>query len=204
MVIFTTTINTFAGHMEDFNLQYTRHPSLDLLKDYLLQHGTYQIVKKKELFSMQGKTNRKGAYIKSGSFRYTCIDDRGNEHIVGYAFPNEFVGSLDTWINPNQPSPVTIEAICDSEIYHVTYPVVKQFFDTNMETLYIRCILAEQSYSVIYRRLLDFYCKNTEELYLDLLNRCPDIQEYITLKEIASFLQVTPETISHIRKRLKE
>ena len=48
------------------------------------------------------------------------------------------------------------------------------------------------------------YCKTTEELYLDLLNRCPDIQEYITLKEIASFLQVTPETVSRIRCKLKK
>ena len=190
--------------MEDFNLQYTQHPSLGLLKDFLLEHGTYKILKKKELFSMQGKINNKGAYIKSGAFRYTCVDDKGDEHIVGYAFSNEFVGDLDTWINPNLQSPVTIEAICDSEIYDITYPAVKQFFNTNMETLYIRCILAERSYSVIYHRLLDSYCKNAEELYLDLLNRCPDIQEYITLKEIASFLQVTPETISHIRRKFKD
>ena len=94
--------------MEDFNLQYAQHPSLGLLKDFLLEHGTYKILKKKELFSMQGKINSKGAYIKSGAFRYTCVDDKGDEHIVGYAFPHEFVGSLDTWINPTQPSPVTI------------------------------------------------------------------------------------------------
>ena len=60
---------------------------------------------------MQGKINNKGAYIKSGAFRYTCVDDKGDEHIVGYAFSNEFVGDLDTWINPNKLSPETIEAI---------------------------------------------------------------------------------------------
>ena len=190
--------------MENFNLQYAQHPSLDLLKDFLLKHGTYKPVKKKEAFSSQGKINSQGAYIKSGAFRYTCVDDRGNEHIVGYAFPHEFVGDLDTWINPSHPFPVTIEAICDCEIYCTNYQAMKHFFDTSMETQHIRCVLAEQLYSIIYRRLLDFYCKNTEELYLSLLNRCPDIQKYITLKEIASFLQVTPETISHIRKRLKE
>lgn len=190
--------------MEDFNLQYTQHPSLDLLKDFLLSNGTYKIVKKKELFSMQENLNNKGAYIQSGAFRYTCSDTKGNEHIVGYAFPHEFVGDLDTWINSTQPSPVTIEAICDAEIYCIDYPAMKHFFDTNIETQRIRSVLAERLYSIVYRRLLDFYCKNTEELYLDLANRCPNIQDYITLKEIASFLQVTPETISHIRKRLKE
>ena len=190
--------------MEDFNLKYAQHPSLDLLKNFLLKHGAFKIIKKKEIFSIQGKKNLKGAYIKSGAFRYTRSDDKGNEHIIGYAFPHEFLGSLDTWINPDQQSPVTIEAICDSEIYDITYPAVKQFFNTNMETLYIRCILAERSYSVIYHRLLDSYCKNAEELYLDLLNRCPDIQEYFSLKEIACFLLVTPETISRIRRGLNK
>lgn len=57
-------------------------------------------------------------------------------------------------------------------------------------------VLAEELFMVAYTRLLDFYCKNTEELYMDLTERCPDFQNYITLKEMASFLQVTPETIS--------
>lgn len=114
--------------MEDFNLQYTQHPSLDLLKDFLLKHGTSKILKKKELFSTQGENSRKGAYIKSGAFRYMCMGDNGDEHIVGYAFSNEFVGDLNTWINPNRPSPATIEAICDSEIYYIGYPKIKCFF----------------------------------------------------------------------------
>ena len=61
-----------------------------------------------------------------------------------------------------------------------------------------------RSYLLMYHRLLDMYCKTTEELYLDLLNRCPDIQEYITLKEVDSFLQVTPETVSRIRRKLEK
>ena len=74
--------------MEDFNLKYAQHPSLDLLKNFLLKHGAFKIIKKKEIFSIQGKKNLKGAYIKSGAFRYTRSDDKGNEHIIGYAFPH--------------------------------------------------------------------------------------------------------------------
>ena len=83
----------------------------------------------------------------------------------------------------------------DSKIYYLPYSTAEEFFTTNAETMQIKCTLVEQSYLLMYHRLLDMYCKTTEELYLDLLNRCPDIQEHITLKEVASFLQVTPETI---------
>lgn len=188
--------------MENFNGQFANHPQIELLKNFFLEHGTCVKMKKKERFSTQGEINNKGAYIEEGQFRYTCIDKRGNEHIVGYSFSGEFSGSLDSFINPTQPSLVTIEAVRDSKIYYIHFAEIEKFFSMNFETMQTRCFLAEQSYSVIYGRLLDFYCKNTEELYLDLLNRCPDIQEYVTLKEIASFLQVTPETISHIRRRL--
>lgn len=188
--------------MENFNEQYSSHPKLELLKHFILEQGTYVEMKKKEMFSVQGKINHVGAYIEEGLFRHSIVDDRGNVHIVGYTFSGDFTGSLDSWITPNHTSLVTIEAVCDSKIYYIPFTKAEKFFSMNLETQQIRCTLTESSYTLMYRRLLDLYCKTTEELYLDLLNRCPDIQEYITLKEIASFLQVTPETISHIRRKL--
>lgn len=169
-----------------------------------MEHGTYIELKKGEQFSVQGKMNRRGAYIENGLLRYIHVDERGNIHIVGYTFSNEFAGSLCTFINPDRPSLVTIEAVCDSKIYYLPYSTAEEFFTTNAETMQIKCTLVEQSYLLMYHRLLDMYCKTTEELYLDLLNRCPDIQEHITLKEVASFLQVTPETISRIRHKLNK
>ena len=190
--------------MKQFNLQFANHSKLEQLKLFILEHGTYIELKKGERFTIQGKVNHRGAYIEHGLLRYTRVDEKGNIHIVGYTFSGEFTGSLCTLIEPNQPSLVTIEAVCDSKIYYLPYSKLEDFFATNAETAQIKCALVEQSYSLMYHRLLDMYCKTTEELYLDLLNRCPDIQEYITLKEIASFLQVTPETVSRIRCKLKK
>ena len=190
--------------MEDFNSQYANHSKLEQLKLFFLEHGTYIELKKGEQFSIQGKMNCRGAYIENGLLRYTRVDERGNIHIVGYTFSGEFAGSLCTLIAPNQPSLVTIEAVCDTKICYIPYLKVEEFFATNVETMQVKCTLIEQSYLLMYHRLIDMYCKTTAELYLDLLNRCPDIQEYITLKEIASFLQVTPETISRIRRGLNK
>lgn len=189
-------------NMKEFNLQFASHSKLEQLKQFVLEHGTYIELKKGEQFSIQGKVNHRGAYIENGLLRYTRVDERGNIHIVGYTFSGEFAGSLCTLIAPDQPSFVTIEAVCDTKICYISYSKVEEFFATNAETMQIKCVLVEQSYLLMYHRLLDMYCKTTEDLYLDLLNRCPDIQEYITLKEIASFLRVTPETISRIRRKL--
>ena len=160
--------------MKQFNLQFANHSKLEQLKLFILEHGTYIELKKGEQFSIQGKMNCRGAYIENGLLRYTRVDERGNIHIVGYTFSEEFAGSLCTLIEPNQPSLVTIEAVCDSKIYYLPYSKLEDFFATNAETAQIKCALVERSYSLMYHRLLDMYCKTTEELYLDLLNRCPD------------------------------
>lgn len=107
--------------MKQFNLQFANHSKLEQLKLFFLEHGTYIELKKGEQFSIQGKMNCRGAYIENGLLRYTRVDERGNIHIVGYTFSEEFAGSLCTLIEPNQPSLVTIEAVCDSRftIYRI-------------------------------------------------------------------------------------
>lgn len=188
--------------MENFNLQYDQLQKMSLLKEYILTRGKYKEIKRKERFVTQGFLAKQGAYIEDGLFKYTKIDTRGDEHIVGYTFSKEYLGGLAAFIEQSAPSPVTIEAVKDSWIYCLSFQEAESFFDMNDDTQRIRRVLVDNSYLLMYNRLLDFYCKNTEELYLDLLNRCPNFQDYITLKEVASFFQVTPETISHIRKRL--
>lgn len=68
--------------MKNFNAQYGKHSRLELLKHFILEHGTYIELKKGEQFSVQGKMNRRGAYIENGLLRYIHVDERGNIHIV--------------------------------------------------------------------------------------------------------------------------
>ena len=62
--------------------------------------------------------------------------------------------------------------------------------------------VAEELFAITYDRLLDFDCKTPEEHYLNLIDRYPGLVDVIPLKELASFIGVTPETVSHIRRKL--
>lgn len=59
-------------------------------------------------------------------------------------------------------------------------------------------LIKEPSASLV----LETYCDTPEQRYVKLMQRCPNLKEKVPLKEIASFLGVTPETVSHIRKKL--
>ena len=62
--------------------------------------------------------------------------------------------------------------------------------------------MAAQLFVMTYRRLIDSYCSTPEERYIDLMKRYPNLKKLIPLKEIASFIGITPETLSNIRRRL--
>ena len=190
--------------MKNFNQKYAEHPELSVFKEFFLSHGKYKEIKKKEYLVEQSSVAKYVAYVVEGFFRYTRIVNFFFEHFVGNVFKGEYVGDYASLIKKDITSLVTVQAVTDCKIYYVPLEEVRKFFNTNEDAQIAGRVLAEELFMVAYTRLLDFYCKNTEELYMDLTERCPDFQDYITLKEMASFLQVTPETISHIRNSINK
>lgn len=73
--------------------------------------------------------------------------------------------------------------------------------ETNLETQCFSRLADESLFEMAYRRLLDFYCP-LETRYLRLMQRYPNLKEVVLLKNIASFLGVILETVSHIRKNI--
>lgn len=108
-----------------------------------------------------------------------------------------FFGNLDLRIIQ-----VNIVALKPSTIFSVNRQALHDFYNTDMETLRYNSLMAENLYEMVYSRLLESYCKTPEERYRRLTTRYPKIEQEIPLCKIASFLNVTPETISHIRKKI--
>ena len=170
------------------------------LEKLFLESGTLKILRKNEYMVRQNdKTNHIG-FVASGIFRLTRIDTNGNEWIVGYSFENDFVCDYPSLINRTDAT-VSIQATTDCEVYLLSLSKLNQFWETDMETQRLVRRIAETMFAEIYQRLLGFYCDTPEQRYQTLMKRCPDLQELITLKEIALFLGVTPETLSRIRKK---
>ncbi|MEY8707076.1 Crp/Fnr family transcriptional regulator [Bacteroides faecichinchillae] len=187
--------------MKNFN-HYAEREEFSAFKEFFLKYGQYKEIKKKEYFAQQGFQTGNGAYIQEGLFRYVCTDDRGCEHIVGYSFAGEYVGDYPACLR-REKAMVSIQAATNSIIYYAPAEEMRKFFTTNEANQQLERILAEELFVQTYKRLLDVYCKTPTELYWDLVCRSPDFQNYITLREVASFLRVTPETISHIRKKIE-
>jgi CRP-like cAMP-binding protein len=126
-------------------------------------------------------------------------DDR--EHITWFSFQGEFVVDYPTFLY-GRPSQTTIEAMMPSRVIRVTGQQLEQFFDQSKETMKLRAIIAEHILFQFRSRYLDLHCTTARERYEMLMQRCPGIVDHLALQDIASFLNVTPQTISKIRKEI--
>ena len=186
--------------MENFNY-YQKNLSLHLLRNFFLKHGKQHTYRKKDFFIRQHEVSRSAGWVESGSFQYSFTDEEGLEHIVGYAFENEFVCDYSSFIK-SQQSKVSIQAISDCVVYEIALNELVIYWKGNLEKVEEGKKAAENLYELAYDRFLDSYCSPMIR-YKKLMSRCPELKEKVPLRSIASFLGVTPETISHIRKKIR-
>ena len=89
-----------------------------------------------------------------------------------------------------------------SRVLRVAGQQLEQYFGQSMDTMKLRAVIAEHILFQFRSRYLDLHCATPHERYEMLLRRCPGIVEHLDLQDIASFLNVTPKTISKIRKEI--
>ena len=178
--------------------------SLDLvtLREFCKREGEAVTYRKGDQLEREGDPARWFAFVTEGCFKYVThgiSDDR--EHITWFSFQGEFVVDYPTFLY-GRPSQTTIEAMMPSRVIRVTGQQLEQFFDQSKETMKLRAIIAEHILFQFRSRYLDLHCTTARERYEMLMQRCPGIVDHLALQDIASFLNVTPQTISKIRKEI--
>ena len=176
--------------------------SLDLetLREFCMREGEAVTYRKGDQLEREGDPARWLAFVESGCFKYVThgiSDDR--EHITWFSFEGEFVADYPTYLY-GRPAHTTIVAMMPSRVIRVTGQQLEQFFEQSKETMKLRAIIAEHILNQFQSRYIDLHRTTPRERYDMLLQRCPGIVEHLDLQDIASFLNVHPNTISKIRR----
>ena len=178
--------------------------SLDLetLREFCKREGEVVTYRKGEQLEREGDPARWFAYVERGCFKYVThgiSDDKA--HITWFSFEGEFVVDYPSYLY-GRPAHTTIVAMMPSRVIRVTGQQMEQFFDQSKETMKLRAIIAEHILDQFQSRYIDLHRTTPRERYDMLLQRCPGIVKHLDLQDIASFLNVTPKTISKIRKEI--
>ncbi|WP_289869903.1 Crp/Fnr family transcriptional regulator [Duncaniella dubosii] len=184
----------------NFN-EYKAMVNLTAIKDYCRENGRLCHYAKGETIVRQGAVGKYLGVIESGYFKYITITTDGNEAVVGFAFEGECVCDFNNSFR-SLPSEVSIVAGSETIVWQVSFKVVQDLIENRLTGFHER--VTDALFREIYHRHLELYRKSPTERYLELLNHHPDIFDIVTMREIASYLLVTPIYLSRIRKKLSE
>ena len=129
------------------------------------------------------------------------LDDRGKEHNLQFAIENWWIGDIGSF-HSEEPSRLNIEAIEDSVILQINKEDQLRLFVDYPRFNRIFRVFTENALVSYQRRVLQNISSTAEERYLAFVDRYPDFFNRISNVQIASFLGITPEFLSTIRKRL--
>jgi len=158
-------------------------------------------VKRRQYILQEGDVCKLNTFVIEGCFRMYMVDASGKEHNLQFAIENWWIGDIGSF-HTEQPSKLYIEAIEKSVILQISKEDQLKLLVDHPKFNRIFRVITENALVSSQRRILQNISSTAEERYLDFMERYPHFFNRISNVQIASYLGVTPEFLSTIRKRL--
>ncbi|MEZ5105850.1 MAG: Crp/Fnr family transcriptional regulator [Draconibacterium sp.] len=157
------------------------------------------LIKKKKDLLVPGEVCKYIYFITNGCMRSYFVDAKGVEHIYQIRLDNNWITDLESFFS-QRPSKYYIEALEDTRLLRLSFDGLENLYNEvpGLER-YFR-ILFQKAYINALERLNATMWESAVERYNDLLSEHKDIFQRVPLVYIASYLGITPESLSRIRK----
>ncbi|MDX2302996.1 MAG: Crp/Fnr family transcriptional regulator [Microscillaceae bacterium] len=170
----------------------------DILEEVIsyLQHIEYP---KNYFLLKQGRPCKYVWFLVGGAVRYFYTDEEGKESNVWFSIDTDIVADAPSFVN-QLPSYESIQLLEDSELYAIDYNNLQNLLQKHHSFALWYIKMVEKYYvSQIEDRISDLQFLTAKQRYEKLLAQFPNISNRISLGHIASYLNITQETLSRIR-----
>jgi len=163
--------------------------------------SVFKKLRKRQYLLQEGDVWKMNAFVCQGCMRTYRVDDKGAEHILNFAVENWWTGDRESLMTGN-PAKSNIDALEDSVILliekemlenlSVQIPVLNNFLNN----------ILQKSFNVSQNRIIANISYTAEEKYLNFIETRPEIANRVPQHMIASYLGISPETLSRVRNQI--
>ncbi len=157
-------------------------------------------ISKKSFLLRQGEICRFEAFVVKGCFKIYTHDSQGNEKTLYFAAEGWWIMEINSFMNATA-SALHVQALEDSRILSISKSDKEKLYSKMPSVERLFRIMSQVAIGAWQERLIRNHSMSAEERYHHFINTYPKIASRLTNKQIASYLGITHEFVSKIRKK---
>ena len=189
---------------EKLRAYFERHiPLTDGQFEFIKTQFIPRKVMKNEILVREGEVAKYGMFVASGCLRTYTIDKKGKEHIIQFSVENWWTGDRNSYIT-GTPTTYFIDALEDSEVLLFSETSLQKAMAI-VPKMAEQFIMGLQKHAIAQNnRIASALSASAEERYDNFVKTYPSLVQRVPQHMIASYLGISPETLSRIRKQLSQ
>nr|WP_294942747.1 Crp/Fnr family transcriptional regulator [uncultured Mucilaginibacter sp.] len=188
------TIQTLIAYFKDY------FPLDAGEENELAAHFTERSIKRRQFILQQGEVCRHFTFVVSGCLKMYAVDKNGKEHNIQFAAENDWITDLSSFYS-EKPSQLYIEAVEATTVLQIKHGDLLYLYVNYHKIDHNFRVIIEQKYIGLQNRVLQTISSSAEERYEYFLQQYPNLANRLPNTQIASFLGLTPEFLSTVRKK---
>lgn len=171
--------------------------------DFFTSRLNLRRVRRRQFILQEGDICRHYTFVNKGCLRLYSLDENGVEHILQFAPEDFWVSDIGSF-HQETPTSMFIEALEPSEILQITKPDLLETFLAYPSYDRLFRVMMESAFIALQKRVLQNISSTAEERYLTFAETFPQLINRLPQTQIASYIGITPEFLSKIRKNLSK
>lgn len=169
--------------------------------DAVLGHCQVKEVKKDAFLLRQNERCKNTFFVESGLLRQYAVDSKGKEHTISFAPENWLVSDRES-LYFDKPSAYSIQALEDTKVIIMNESFMELLAEKIPSFVEFNNKLLHNHIRHLQERIKQLLSATAQERYVDFIEMYPDIIQRVSQTMIASYLGITPESLSRVRKEL--
>lgn len=169
----------------------------ETIKSYL----TPKKLRKKQYLLQAGDVCRYAAFVEKGALKAYSVGEGGNEHIIQFAFEGWTTSDLYSFLT-GEPATYNIDALEDAELVLINKVAHEELLRKVQKYETYQRLQITSAYIALQKRLTSTNTLSLEERYTTLITTYPDIVQRVPQHMIASYMGLTPETLSRVKRKM--